>query len=99
MHRPGIFASWAGRGKDELPGSIGHGDRPATRRPSMETPTKRLMPAAFFGHGSPMNALETNRYTVAWRSFGESVPRPRAILVVSANPHANCWLHARVLDA
>lgn len=43
------------------------------------------MPAAFFGHGSPMNALETNRYTEAWRAFGASVPRPRAILVVSAH--------------
>jgi 4,5-DOPA dioxygenase extradiol len=35
------------------------------------------MPAAFIGHGSPMNALERNRYTEAWRVFGESVPRPR----------------------
>ncbi|MFP5346857.1 MAG: 4,5-DOPA dioxygenase extradiol [Actinomycetes bacterium] len=43
------------------------------------------MPAAFFGHGNPMNALEVNRYTEAWRTFGESVPRPRAILVVSAH--------------
>jgi 4,5-DOPA dioxygenase extradiol len=43
------------------------------------------MPAAFLGHGSPMNALETNKYTEAWRSFGASVPRPRAILVVSAH--------------
>ncbi|RBY84655.1 4,5-DOPA dioxygenase extradiol [Blastococcus sp. TF02A-30] len=43
------------------------------------------MPAAFFGHGNPMNALEENRYTAAWRAFGESVPRPRAILVVSAH--------------
>jgi 4,5-DOPA dioxygenase extradiol len=44
-----------------------------------------LMPAAFFGHGSPMNALETNRHTRAWRAFGASVPRPRGILVVSAH--------------
>ncbi|GAB3804767.1 4,5-DOPA-extradiol-dioxygenase [Micromonospora zhanjiangensis] len=44
-----------------------------------------LMPAAFIGHGSPMNALELNRYTQAWRTFGQSVPRPRAILVVSAH--------------
>ena len=29
-----------------------------------------LMPAAFFGHGNPMNALEVNRYTAAWRAFG-----------------------------
>jgi 4,5-DOPA dioxygenase extradiol len=47
------------------------------------------MPAAFLGHGSPMNALETNRYTEAWRSLGESVPRPRAILVVSAHWYVN----------
>ena len=43
------------------------------------------MPAAFLGHGSPMNALERNRYTEAWRAFGASVPRPRAILAVSAH--------------
>ncbi|RIV41571.1 4,5-DOPA dioxygenase extradiol [Micromonospora radicis] len=43
------------------------------------------MPAVFFGHGTPMNALEVNRYTAAWRAFGRSVPRPRAILVVSAH--------------
>ncbi len=47
------------------------------------TPTR--MPAAFFGHGSPMNALDDNRYTQAWRAFGRAVPRPRAILVVSAH--------------
>jgi 4,5-DOPA dioxygenase extradiol len=47
--------------------------------------TAPLMPAAFFGHGSPMNALETNRYSKAWQSFGASAPRPRAILVVSAH--------------
>lgn len=43
------------------------------------------MPAAFIGHGNPMNALEQNRYTTAWRAFGQAVPRPRAILVVSAH--------------
>jgi 4,5-DOPA dioxygenase extradiol len=47
------------------------------------------MPAAFFGHGNPMNALEVNRYTSAWRAFGEAVPRPRAILVVSAHWYIN----------
>ena len=44
-----------------------------------------LMPAAFLGHGSPMNAVERNRYTQAWRAFGAAVPRPRAILAVSAH--------------
>ncbi|WP_018602914.1 4,5-DOPA dioxygenase extradiol [Mycobacterium sp. 155] len=47
------------------------------------------MPAAFIGHGSPMNAIESNRYTTAWRDFGRSVPRPRAILVVSAHWYIN----------
>jgi 4,5-DOPA dioxygenase extradiol len=47
------------------------------------------MPAAFIGHGSPMNALERNRYTEAWRAFGRSVPRPAAILVVSAHWYIN----------
>lgn len=48
-----------------------------------------VMPAAFFGHGNPMNALELNRYTKAWRTFGRSVSRPRAILVVSAHWYIN----------
>ena len=47
--------------------------------PPMTDPV--VTPAAFFGHGSPMNALEHNRYTDAWRVFGSSVERPRAILV------------------
>ena len=47
------------------------------------------MPAAFFGHGSPMNALDHNDYTRSWSSFGSSVPRPRAILVVSAHWYIN----------
>jgi 4,5-DOPA dioxygenase extradiol len=47
------------------------------------------MPAAFIGHGSPMNALEINRYTAAWRTFGASVPKPRAVLVVSAHWYIN----------
>ena len=51
--------------------------------------TDTLMPAAFIGHGSPMNAIETNRYTEAWRQFGAAVPRPRAILVISAHWYIN----------
>lgn len=47
------------------------------------------MPAVFVGHGSPMNTLEDNRYTRAWRAFGESAPRPRAILAVSAHWYIN----------
>jgi 4,5-DOPA dioxygenase extradiol len=53
------------------------------------TPAGQVMPAAFFGHGNPMNALEINRYTAAWRAFGQAVPRPRAILVISAHWYIN----------
>ena len=49
----------------------------------------QTMPAAFFGHGSPMNALELNRYTQAWRAFGAAISRPRAILVISAHWYMN----------
>lgn len=42
-------------------------------------------PALFIGHGSPMNTLETNRYTQGWRTLGAALPRPRAILMVSAH--------------
>lgn len=55
----------------------------------IEVGTTTPMPAVFFGHGSPMNALESNRYTAAWRSFGRTVPEPRAILVVSAHWYVN----------
>jgi 4,5-DOPA dioxygenase extradiol len=43
------------------------------------------MPALFIGHGSPMNTLELNGFTSAWRSLGEKLPRPRALLVISAH--------------
>ncbi|MFC7515408.1 4,5-DOPA dioxygenase extradiol [Herbaspirillum sp. GCM10030257] len=43
------------------------------------------MPAIFFGHGSPMNALDDNAYTRAWEQIGLNMPRPRAIVAVSAH--------------
>lgn len=43
------------------------------------------MPALFLGHGSPMNVLDDNDYTRAWRRLGEALPRPQAIVVVSAH--------------
>jgi 4,5-DOPA dioxygenase extradiol len=43
------------------------------------------MPAIFFGHGNPMNALERNAYTEVWAAIGRAVPRPKAILSVSAH--------------
>ena len=43
------------------------------------------MPAIFFGHGNPMNAIGSNAWTQAWSAIGKSLPRPRAILCVSAH--------------
>jgi 4,5-DOPA dioxygenase extradiol len=43
------------------------------------------MPAAFIGHGSPMNTLELNDFTRTWRALGRSLPRPRAVLSISAH--------------
>lgn len=45
----------------------------------------KLIPATFFGHGNPMNAIQTNAYTEAWRRIGAAQPRPRAILCISAH--------------
>lgn len=44
-----------------------------------------LMPAIFVGHGNPMNAITQNAYTAGWAAIGASVPRPRAVLAVSAH--------------
>ena len=45
----------------------------------------KRMPAIFFGHGNPLNALLENDYTSAWARIGEQLPRPKAILCVSAH--------------
>jgi 4,5-DOPA dioxygenase extradiol len=43
------------------------------------------MPAVFVGHGNPMNALLENEYTRAWRTLAAALPRPRAVLAISAH--------------
>jgi 4,5-DOPA dioxygenase extradiol len=47
----------------------------------MEKPT----PVIFFGHGNPMNGLQHNSYTKAWSSIGREIPRPKAVLSISAH--------------
>ncbi len=47
--------------------------------------TIRPMPALFLGHGSPMNVLEDNPYTRSWRQLAEALPRPKAIVAISAH--------------
>ncbi len=43
------------------------------------------MPTIFVGHGNPMHAIQPSRYTEAWQSLGQTLPRPEAILVISAH--------------
>ncbi|MCE5262844.1 MAG: 4,5-DOPA dioxygenase extradiol [Deltaproteobacteria bacterium] len=45
----------------------------------------RLMPVIFFGHGNPMNAVSKNSYTDGWAVIGNSIPRPKAVLSISAH--------------
>lgn len=50
----------------------------------MSAPGSRL-PIIYFGHGNPMNAILDNACTEGWRSIGASIPKPRAVLCVSAH--------------
>lgn len=56
------------------------------------------MPVVFFGHGNPLNALDDNAYTRAWRAIGQSIPQPRAILAVSAHWYVP-GTHVTAMDA
>ncbi len=43
------------------------------------------MPAIFFGHGNPMNAISDNQYAKKWNAIGRGLPKPKAVLAVSAH--------------
>jgi len=43
------------------------------------------MPVLFLGHGSPMNAIEENEFVAGWRNIGKTLPKPSAILCISAH--------------
>jgi 4,5-DOPA dioxygenase extradiol len=47
------------------------------------------MPVLFLGHGSPMNAIEENKFVHAWQNLGKTLPRPKAILCISAHYETN----------
>lgn len=47
------------------------------------------MPVLFVGHGSPMNAIQDNEFSRAWRILGQALPKPQAILCISA--HWETW--------
>ena len=44
-----------------------------------------MMPVVFVGHGSPMNAIEKNEYTEGWKEISAAIPKPSAILAISAH--------------
>ena len=43
------------------------------------------MPVLFLGHGSPMNAIEENEFVIGFRNVAQEVPRPQAVLCISAH--------------
>jgi 4,5-DOPA dioxygenase extradiol len=47
--------------------------------------SNNLMPALFCGHGSPMNAIESNAFTLSWSQIGKTIPTPTFILCISAH--------------
>src|SRR6185436_10993923 len=55
----------------------------SAKRSSPMSPTR--MPVLFVGHGSPMNAIEDNRWSQAFRALGAKLARPKAILCISAH--------------
>ena len=50
------------------------------------------MPAIFFGHGNPMNALQSNGWTKAWATMGNTMPKPKSIVCVSAHWYLSATL-------
>lgn len=56
----------------------------------------KKMPALFVGHGSPMNAIEDNDYTRGWEKIAREIPKPEAILSISAHWYTN---GTRITDA
>jgi len=47
--------------------------------------TGQLMPVLFVGHGSPMNGIEDNEFSLRWERLGRELPVPAAVLVISAH--------------
>ncbi len=51
-------------------------------------------PTLFVGHGSPMNAIEKNQYSLAWDKLGQELPRPKVVLAISAHwLTEGTWVH------
>ena len=46
---------------------------------------RKTMPTIFFGHGNPMNAIQINAYSKGWTAIGTQVPKPKAVIAISAH--------------
>jgi len=60
-----------------------------TDRPAREQAGGKRLPVLFLGHGSPMNAIEDTEFSRAWSEAAQSIPKPRAVLCISA--HWETW--------
>lgn len=47
--------------------------------------TVLTLPVIFFGHGSPMNGIEINSFTLKWKELARTIPKPNSILAISAH--------------
>jgi 4,5-DOPA dioxygenase extradiol len=56
-----------------------------TGKPTSTTDNPEPMPVLFIGHGTPMNAIEDNEFSRSWRELGKTLPKPKAILCISAH--------------
>ena len=57
----------------------------ALNKMTQEFDSTERMPVLFLGHGSPMNAIEENEFVQGFRKVGKEIPKPAAVLVVSAH--------------
>lgn len=56
---------------------------------NIERDEQQRMPLLFVGHGNPMYAIEDNEFNQTWKRLGETLPRPKAILCISAHWETN----------
>lgn len=63
----------------------GDGTLRALEKIASDAKPTEVMPVLFVGHGSPMNAIEQNRYSDTWIEIGKELPKPSAILSISAH--------------
>lgn len=66
-------------------GSLAAGNLTALQAFAEKLPSSDPLPGLFIGHGSPMNAIEENHFVAGFRQIAKSIPKPKAILCISAH--------------